>query len=56
MPEFGRHGRRPCFALFVTGGQGRRPPISGDLTMEQWLIAGALLLIYLSGLYVAGRD
>jgi len=24
--------------------------------MEHWLIAGALLLVYVSGLYVAGRN
>jgi hypothetical protein len=30
--------------------------LRGERAMEQWLIAAALLLVYLGGLYVAGRD
>ena len=31
------------------------PTFFGRTNMEQWLMAGALLVIYLSGLYVASR-
>ncbi len=36
------------------GPQGCGPPFSMEQIMQEWLIVGGLLLIYCSGLYVAG--